>query len=364
MQPASLYFVSTPLHLFASCGIALHNRDTETPSICFIDQAPSSEESPYAASLRQWPDSPFACIEVFTGKITQVLAKYRLRRANFRRLAALVSQTQPTRLYTGNDRRIEFQYAMHQARRLRPEATGIYMDEGTFTYVGRPRSSSVSDRRIDSSLKKLLYGRWWKHPPTVGASEWIQTAYVAFPELAHPLIQQKQLVHLAADYFKSAAIKSLAQLVLRQFGVSDANYADFDLVLTLPHASILREIAGYETTLHGLCQQLSTQQLKIAVKYHPGEPEQDVLGLSKYPGVHLLPARLSFEFILPLLGSPLVVGDVSSTLLTARWLRPDLRVVSFKTTNNQHFENFARLYGQLDIDIIEKPDALLKLYFS
>ncbi|HVF34693.1 MAG TPA: hypothetical protein VND91_05160, partial [Candidatus Saccharimonadia bacterium] len=66
---------------------------------------------------------------------------------------------------------------------------------------------------------------------------------------------------------------------------------------------------------------------EVAVKYHPREDERDALSLEG-AGARLLPHGLPAELAFTRLRrGGIVLGEASTALLAARWLRPDLRVM-------------------------------------
>ena len=351
----AIYLVSTPLHFLIASSIALRQREGQKAHLIFIDQQDIASH-PYLECESRWSDSPFVSRHIFPGRQSRITDKIRTRKAIFRQLARLAKDLAPEEVYVGNDRRIEFQYLMHEVSRLKP-VTGIYMDEGTFTYVGRQDSGSFSDRIIDSALKKLTYGFWWRNPPTVGASSWISKAYVAFPKLVHPLLHDKQLHALASDYFMVAEFRRLAQIIVEYFKIDSEQLANLDVLLTLPHESVMARVPGYAEQMRNLVTTLSARGRKIGVKYHPRNHNPDALELGGYSGVWLIPDGAAYEAFLPLLGECLVVGDMSTTLLTTRWLRSDLRVVAVKNTESSYFEQFRALFNQLSIAVLS-PDEV------
>lgn len=357
MKKAALFLVSTPLHFLVASSIALRNRQDQNPYLIFIDQ-PKTDSHPYLACETQWGESPFMSRHIFSGGQKSVREKIKSRKENFRQLAQLVSDYAPDEIYVGNDRRIEFQFAMHEASRRKP-VTGIYMDEGTFTYVGRQDSASFSDRVIDSALKKLAYGSWWRNPPTVGASSWISEAYVAFPDLVHPLLRGKKLHQLTSDYFMVDAFKQLARIIVERFKVDSERLTQLDVLLTLPHDSVMDRVPGYSERIRHLVAAMSKRNKMIGVKYHPRNQNPDALDLGKCSGVWLIPDGAAYEAFLPLLGSCLVVGDMSSTLLTTRWLRPDLRVVAIENPESSYFSQFQTLFQNLNIAVLS-PDEVVR----
>nr|WP_320136497.1 polysialyltransferase family glycosyltransferase [uncultured Amphritea sp.] len=344
-MPCSVYFVSTLLHLFTATAIA-GERKHETAVLVFIDQ-PEGATPQIVTLVEQWKLSPFAEQHLFFGRLKGGLSKLKKRRRLFHNLKALIERLAPDHIFVGNDRRIEFQYAMHIASSQAQVVTGHYMDEGTFTYVGREASSGLGDVVVDNLLKKLFYGFWWKNPVTVGASAWIKEIHVAFPELIDSRLHGKVKHCLSAESFQSDALKQLSQMMLQVNGVTKEQIHGLDVLITLPHESLFEKNIGYRDKILTL---ISGLEGSIAVKYHPRNSGEDALNL-QFLGIRLLPSSISYEAILPLLNSDVtVVGDVSSTLLLTRWLRPEIKTVSYRNgTENKKFE---QLFHDLDIEVL------------
>lgn len=359
MTRNALYLVSTPLQFLVASSIALRRGEDCRNHLLFIDQE-RVEGHPYLACEARWKQTPFASRAVFAGRERRITAKLRLRRANFARIATLVEQTRPDEIYVGNDRRIEFQYAMHRARQLHA-VTGIYMDEGTFTYVGRGDSRSFGDAVVDNLLKKMVYGAWWRNPPTVGASDWISEAYVAFPELVHPLLKRKTLHRLGGDYFATEPFRALAALIVEHFRVDAARLGALCLLLTLPHESVMARVPGYAERMRQLVRDLAARGRQVGVKYHPRNSHPDALGLRDVDGVWLIPDGAAFESFLPLLQRCTVVGDMSSTLLTTRWLRPELPVIAIENPGSTFFAQFNALFAALHVPVRTPAAAVQEL---
>ncbi len=267
-------------------------------------------------------------------------------------LAEIINQIKPKHIYSGNDRRVEFQYCMYRASELKLGPVGYYMDEGTFTYVGRKASNNISDKIVDSVFKKLFYGRWWNHPATVGASDWISTVYVSFPESIHALLKEKNIVHLSLEFWKSHLLKTFCELLIDDIGRPKGLF-DFDLVVTLPHESIMHANPDYKNQIKKLIVGQIEKNLNVAVKYHPRDTEIDMLDAGKISGVELIAPSLPFEALLPMFKSGAkVVGDFSTTLITTRLLRPDLIVEAIDHGNTKDNVEFIQLYKRIGINII------------
>jgi hypothetical protein len=347
MTSHSVYFASTILHLYAAASIAA-GRQNETAHLIFIDQ-PEDKEYPLYSIVQQWNTSPFASVRLLPGRFKGIVNKLRKRKQLFNNLEEIIKDLKPGNIFVGNDRRIEFQFSMHITETLGIQTKGHYMDEGTFTYVGRKASSSFGDSIIDNWLKKLSYGLWWKNPLTVGESAWVSTVHVAFPDLIDQRLRKKVIKQLDSNAFTSSSMMQLSTNILEFYGFDSAKLSHLDALFTLPHESLFTNNLSYREQILAQIKDLKDQGLQVAAKYHPRNSNPDALNLVAAE-VELIPAGISFEAILPLLPKKThIIGDLSSTLLIARWLRPELEVTSLYTGDGN--PEFNILFRALNITL-------------
>ncbi|MFT4850837.1 MAG: hypothetical protein ACI83B_003398 [Sediminicola sp.] len=347
MTSHSVYFASTILHLYAAASIAA-GRQSEIAHLIFIDQ-PEDKEFPLYSIVQQWSSSPFERVRLMPGRFKGIVNKLKKRKQLFNHLEKIILDLKPSNIFVGNDRRIEFQFSMHIAETLGLKTKGHYMDEGTFTYVGRKASSRFSDAVVDNWLKKLSYGLWWKNPLTVGESAWVEEIHVAFPDLIDSRLINKVITQLDHTAFTSVAMTQLSNDILAFYKFNADDLANLDALFTLPHESLFTNNSGYRNQILEQVTDLKSRGLQIAVKYHPRNSSSDALNLQS-AGVKLIPAGISFEAILPLLPKKAhIIGDLSSTLLIARWLRPELEVTSIYTGDGN--PEFNTLFTALNITL-------------
>lgn len=347
MNSHAIYFASTILHLYAAASIAA-GRKNEIAHLIFIDQ-PEDKEHPLFSIVNDWTSSPFQSVQLLPGRFKGLVNKLKKRKQLFKKLEEIVKSIKPSHIFIGNDRRIEFQYSMHIAETLNLQTKGHYMDEGTFTYVGRKASSHFSDAIVDNILKKISYGFWWKNPKTVGESSWIKDIHVAFPKLIDERLKKKSIFQLNHETFVSPEILKLSESILEFYHVDTNCLSTLDALFTLPHESLFSQNPEYRHTLLQRINKMKADGLMVAAKYHPRNSDPDVLNLSD-AGVNLLPSGVSFEAILPLLPSTShIIGDLSSTLLISRWLRPELKVTSI--CSGQGDADFIKLFKALEVEV-------------
>lgn len=344
---SALYLPSTPLNILVSAAVALQYPQ-EAAALLLIDQK-QCDNSPYLKALHQWHASPFETVDCLPERVAG-LGKRESRKVIFHRLSDAVQKISPSKVYVGSDRRIEFQFVMQQLKKHGKGAEGVYLDDGLYTYAGRPFVWWKD--WVNAGLKKLAYGLWWQEPETVGASSWIQSAFVFQPKQVHPALASKVLHALPVAWFTHKAMIALSEALFAQFQLETDTVAQLDAVILVPHPNNIAKMPGYETQLkQGICQLLAEGK-RVAAKYHPRTEQGDPLGLHALGVKVLLPKQLAFEFILPVLQpGTLVQGDVGTAVLTSRWLRPDLSVRAVLNTKDPFQQRFLTLMQQFEVEV-------------
>lgn len=342
-----LVLVSTFRHFFMSIGLALSDPKGRY-HLVFIDQAvDASENKIFKAACRI--GLPFLRVWCLPSK-KRGGSKSKVRSLGFAQLRKIISEISPVEIVTGNDRRLEFQYSMYFAKNnLDQNVTGSFLDDGTGSYISFQNSKLIrylSDKYLDTPIKKIVYGRWYSRPEVFGATNWVSKCYLAHPEVASKPLKTKELVELkrgfylseeAGDYFKRLSIE------LGEDGLQDAS--EKAVLFVLPHSSIIEEVYGSTEILRGLLVEFAERYSNVYFKYHPRELGDPLLlkeiGRSLTSGVpsELYCATNKFD---------LIVGDVSTALMAAKWLNPDADVRYLKT-NSKQAELVAGLFQFLSI---------------
>ncbi len=323
-----LFLASTPFNMLTSAMVAMELPKGDQAYLGLIDQP--DDERPFVSALNEWQSSPFKQTLLLSNQ-SKGKGKRQKRKLAFKNIAHLIDDVSPDKIYTGNDRRIEFQFAMHHSSKQKISTLGVYLDDGTYSYLGR-ETHWLKDQIIDNLVKKLSYGLWWQQPSTIGASNWISQAILAFPESAVTALKAKECASLPEN-LKRDEFKQLAQLCLDHFGYSANELQNIEALIMLPHESV-----ATDQTKNKLSYWLVNQGAKIAFKHHPRTLLTDTQGDKEawlIPNKAIqVPAGIPMEVLLPLIQpSCLLAGDVSTALLTAKWLRPELNVTAFATTN-------------------------------
>ena len=351
-----LYLPSTPLNVLVSAALANARRETDQAELWLIDQK-KLDDTPYLQALQNWPQSPFKQIRILPGK-AKGRAKLAERKANFGVIRQGLKLFQPDVIAVGSDRRIEFQYAMHQLKKHQPAAQGWYLDDGLYSYAGR-HYHPIKDG-INNLIKKLSYGLWWQEPKTVGASNWINQAWLFQPLQAVELIKRKTMHKLESNWFSAPEVQALSQAVTSQFDLKSESLSQIDYVIIVPHPNNQLKMRDYASRIIHFVSQLSAQGKHIAVKYHPRQMGEDDLEFLQISNVQIIPSALAFEFVLPLLpNGAKVIGDVGTVLLTTKWLRSELEAIAVLNGDDTFQQGFLPMLLNNDIRVEASVEGIL-----
>jgi hypothetical protein len=360
--PKVLYLPSTPLNLLVSVAHALHFKEQQRSQLVLIDQKPSEKESQYYNWLNKWNDSPFESVFLTQDAgddLNKTFSKLEKRKRIFKQLDLIAENFQADIIATGSDRRVEFQYLMHKQTSQGIAAKGWYLDDGLYSYAGRPYH--VIKDGLNSLLKKSAYGAWWREPKTVGASPWINDVWLFQPDQAVLALQEKKQHTLLKDWFLNDEIKKFSTALCNDYGFTFDGQNPNVLIL-IPHPNNIEKMPGYLNRIEVFISKVQKAGFNIAVKYHPRTETKDPFEFKARFGVKLIPAALAFEFVLPLLKSDsYVIGDVGTSLLTANWLRPDLKSIAVLNKDSEFEANFQSVMLRLGVTVKDDFDAVMEV---
>lgn len=339
---ASLHLASTPMIALASAGAArAHGGRARLILLGDFPDAPK-----LADLLRGWRGNPFEQIHILPGRFDEhtrgapdrerglvqffrrVAIKRRLRRETLQRINAIDAELAPTRVWLGNDRKVETQYALMLTAQRGDATPGEYLDDGLYSYLGDVRQRPWI-RALDAAVKRFTYGRWWQRAAQVGTTTWIARVWLALPSRAPVSYSAATVRALPRAWFEGRAWIRLALQAARDFDLDWRALRHCREVWVLPHSNLLR--ASPELLARLRARMTEAQRGTIAIKFHPRDIDMQASMLGADAStMRVLPAGVPMELLLPLLAAGTrIEGEASTALLAARWLRPDLEVHAF-----------------------------------
>lgn len=344
---ACLYLPSTPFNLLL-CFVDALSRE-EDCILIYIDQKAAT---PYISELEKLSCSPFKKVFSLYGKATAV-QKLKERKYNFNFLRSLIEQYDIDEVVVGSDRRIEFQFVMHELRLKQKNVVASYIDDGLYSYLAwqRPWWKYIAN----SLVKKLFYGLWWREPSMPGCSSYINQSILISPEKALPCLLDKKVKTLDLSQFDNARLKNWTAMLLDAFQCNIAAVSNIDVCFILPHPNDLKKMPNYVENLKSQIQSRIAQGQTVGVKYHPRVTDKDLFGLNQFDNIVLIPNALAFEFLIPFLNQHAdIIGDYTTVMLTSKMLRGDLNVIASIETNNNYEQPLLSVMKLFGVTIVNK----------
>jgi hypothetical protein len=367
MDARNLFMANTPLVVLEAAAAA--RREGSRAQLVLLEDFDLAER--LERLLRRWRDNPFEEIVRLPGRheehrrgpgtqrgvgafARRIAVKRELRRETLAVLDALDARFQPQAVWVGNDKKVETQYALHLASKRTGTRAGRYLDDGLHSYLGRFRERPLV-RRIDELVKRVGYGRWATRVPQIGTSPWIAEGWVAFPAETVDQGAERIRHELPREWFTGRDFRRLCVLAAREFGVDREALRACSVVVLLPHSKLLRGNEALLLLLRRLLAAAEACGRGAALKYHPREREADPFGLLEGSTVLVLPKLLPMELMVPLLpAGGLLVGEGTTAILAAHWLRPDLSVRDLGTGRGDYAERARALFARHGIELLDE----------
>lgn len=350
----SLHVVMTSRHLLSAIAIA-SRWEEEDHQIIIVDQ--DLNDHLYLDAVLEYlkQSELFSFSAGFYKSSRGGLWKSQHRKSIFRQLDEYLECNKPKKIFVGNDRRLEFQYI---ASRLKGSVESIYIDEGTATYIngfGFKKTTQFIDAIFDAKLKKLVYGNWYSHPSMMGGSEYIDNAMVCFPDLVNKALQKKGPRQLDPLWFRQKQIKEFLYFYAERLDLDVLEICSIQNIFIVPHPMFLRapsyDIAAFKCKI----EEAMGQEHRVGVKYHPSQ-YGDPLGLSEI-GVIEMPRKLPLELFLPLMQIKEAWGDVSSAVLSVKWLCPNANVYAEVIGDSKKLKFLEYLFCKVGVEIIDSKKS-------
>ncbi len=358
MTNITLHMCTTPRHFLSAIAIA-SQYESEKHHIILFDQ--DTNKHLYLAMVSEYlkQSKLFSFSTIFYKPNKGFIKKWRDRKAIFQQIDSYLFRYKPKKILVGNDRRMEFQYVVGN---LNHSVEVTYVDEGTATYVnglGINKITEFIDRVFDAKLKKLVYGAWYCHTSIVGGSRWIDNSIICFPDLANSAIKKKVVKIFEPSWFRHKNIKEFLCFYAERLGLDVLEIASIQTIFILPHP-VFVGASGFDRVAYKCRIQNEIKRGNIVgVKYHPRQCG-DPLSLLEMSLIEI-PRELPLELFLPLMNLKEARGDVSSAVMSAKWLCPDANVYAEMCGDSKELSFFEGLFAEIGVRTIdlEKRGRLL-----
>lgn len=347
MCATQIYLAFTPYHVFLASMIALSRPECSHVLLVISDF--------YALDIvSQLNNSPIfsECIAL-PGLYRQEKHLTAIRKNNIKLIDGILKRfAHIDTLFLGTDTRIEAQATAYKAKQKYPDMTIAVIEDGGDFYSSPADSSKKSFWRI--LHKKIIFGKWYEDVKIAGLFSYTDDLHVIFPQLIRPEIRHKKIVPIQGQACFSQAYQDFAYDYWRMFEDDYNKIHDADGLLLIAYSGFGKKYSEYPVLIQNICKEAAKKNMQLAVKYHPREKRNDYCNLASMPHITQLSAQTPAEMIYASHPGNLkfVVGDVSSSLLTAKWLLHDeVRVYSVAKMLGIHDRLF-KVFSQINIQLI------------
>ncbi|MCD6528171.1 hypothetical protein J7K44_00800 [bacterium] len=321
----NVFVAFTPYHVLLSYVIASENNEKN----CLIVINDSANLKELVEAIKKEKNSPFSDFVFLPGMYGKknMMQRRLIIRNNIKTLKRIINNIVIKRAYVCHDGRPESQLILSYAKHN--NAPGIYIEDGSGAYG----SLALRRRKIKILLGKIIYGRWWEDVKILGTSSYIDQIIAIFPEDIRPELRKKaKILGVNRERFLSLKNKSFVTSFLKKIGINKEYISDIDIIIIISHSEFARQYPRYKELIVETISQLKEKNIykNIAVKYHPRE-KNDFLNLATFSDIKILPQAIPAEILFLIASNSLrlIIGDASTSLLTAKWLFPHIKVASF-----------------------------------
>lgn len=348
-----LYVSFTPYHILLNSSIASRRSLTADKEIIIIEDFSDAEKM--LNGLKGWKDNPFKEHIMIKGifSVDEIPEKsiFNVFRSNsvvnvlkegIESLDDRYGDAQIDKVFTCNDGRPHSQFLEYKCKKKRGH--NIYVEDGSSVYndfVGPilPLHESI--------FYNLYYGRWYEKTRVLGNYRYTDEIRAFRPDLVRPELRDKKIETIDMEGFTDLKKTGLTEKILDEFSVK--LQTDYDnMILFLPHSELIRK-RNLLPLYQKIVSKVREDDKKILLKYHPREKDHYLSEQSD--GIFSLPQSLPSELLLlhMIEKPPLIIGDISTCLLTSKFLREDFKVISLINIIGMESENLKRAFKKIGV---------------
>ena len=352
----TLFLPITPFHTFVSLGLMAGPFKGGQHHLALLDRRSDGNVDQLAMALRSSQDSSVSVTEFASTKKVDS----RQARRMLESISEFTDGLQPLVIAAGNDRRAEFYAAVRGC----PSAKRVYIDDGLNSYFPINDAEPAWVTLLSAPVRRLRYGLSVERPPMLGGSRAIQEGYVLLPRRVHAGLRNKRVEALRREWFADPWVRSVCNQAATATGFDGLRCSSIDLLLLLPHPRFLKAYPELKKQMEDLAANYAASGRVVAIKAHPRAwisierqlrlPPHDLLDI---------PAGLPVEAMVPLLTQTLVVGALTTALMSLAMLGDGLKVRFLQPPKTDGTAGFCNdqtmeIYRSVGIEALDGTDPL------
>lgn len=342
----NLYIPYTPYHILNSFAIAASRPEEEN----YLIFAGSNRES-LDLMLKVFPSVGIKIFPLQQTDNMSNIGKFMVKRRNIRMVRDLFAKLpEVDNVFFFCGYRVVTSFAAHLAIRRNRNTKFFLVEDGVETYVSAQHSRK---KWYEKTVDRLFYGNWHKDAGGQGDFMNFEGVYALFPEKLLAMFDDKMKYAVPREHIFSLFSRDAFSAVVP---VSEKGSREITTLVAIDRAGYT-ESKPYRKMIAAYIGNAESNAELAALKLHPSDRRRiEFLGKNK-TAVSVLPSRLPIELFYLLYQDTLrfVVGGLTSSLLTAKWLLPHIDVVSIfpedLVATRSHAQEILRLFQDCGIHV-------------
>jgi len=348
-----LYMCFTPYHILLNSSIAASRNETDDKEIIILENFSDFEK--IINGLKRWEDNPFKKHVVIKGKfsVEQIPEKsflnifrnnstINLEKRSVNDLKKAYKGVNFDKVFTCNDGKPQSQYLQYKCKKN--NGLNIYVEDGSEVYNDSLRSPRAFHESI---LYKVYFGGWYERMKILGDYKFTDEIRALRPDLVRKELKHKKVKPIGLENFTNLKKTGLTKSILNEFGIELPRNKQ-PIIIFIPHSSFIKKrnlLSFYQK----IVSKLMKDDKNILLKYHPreknyyiGKEENDIKILSQS-----LPSEI---LILEMINNtPIVIGDISTCLLTSKFLKKETQVISLINMIDMESKNLKKVFKKIGV---------------
>lgn len=348
-----LYLCFTPYHVLLNSGIA-YNRGTKSDKEIIIRES-FSDVDKVINGLKNWKENPFDEIlrikgtfsveEIHEKSFLNIFRKnstINLEKSSINDIKKAYKGVSFDKLFTCNDGKPQSQYLQYRCKKN--NGINIYVEDGSEVYNDSFRSLYPFHESI---LYKVYFGRWYERIRILGDYKHTDEIRALRPGLVREELKNKKVTSIGSENFTNLKETGLIESILSEFDI-ELSLDKKPIILFLPHSSYIKKrdlLSLYKKIVKTLIE----NDKKIILKYHPRERHHYLE--EKDNNVLIFPQSLPAEIIVLQMieNPPVIIGDVSTCLLTSKFFKEDIQVISLINIIDMESNNLKNIFNEIGV---------------
>jgi len=348
-----LYMCFTPYHILLNSSIALSRSKTKGKEIIILKQFSDFEK--IIDGLKKWERNPFKKHVFIKGKfsVEQIPEKklinifrknstINLEKGSINDIKKTYKRVCFDKVFTCNDGKPQSQYLEYKCKKK--NGTNIYVEDGSEVYNDSFRPPHPFHESI---LYKLYFGKWYERNAILGDYKYTDEIRVLKPDLVRKELKNKKIKPIGLENFISLKKTGLTKSILNEFDI-ELPRNEKTIIVFLPHSSFIKKrnlLSFYQK----IVSRLIKDDKNIVLKYHPREKNHYVS--EKENKILTLPQSLPAEVItLQMIDDPpVIIGDISTCLLTSKFLKKETKVISLINIIDMESKNLKNVFKKIGV---------------